>query len=227
MLGSFRDAAVLKKEIKRMSMDGQVREAADNLGILDDPKIVKSLTNFTESYIEKEVQKKSVQANVVASEKEVAAYYESNKSKFEKPEEIEIWVIDLKDEKTANQVLNKAKQGQNFENLAKKYSEDKRLKSKGGYLGYKGKSARGSISMEAFNLGAGGKIGGPVKYGRFWSVLKTGGKHERSIQPFDQIKKRVQSMAKSEKIKEANIAWENELKEKYEVIINEKKLESI
>jgi len=227
MLGNFRDAKVLNKEIKRLSMDGQVLEAADNLGILDDDQIVEALKKFTENHIEKEVEKNSVHASIKLTEDEIAEYYELNKSKFEKPEEIEIWVIDLKDEKKANNIVDKAKQGQNFENLARKYSQDKRLRSKGGYLGYKVKTSRGSVSMEAFKIGPGGKIGGPVRYGRFWSVIKTGEKHEKVLQPFDKVKKRAQSMARSENIKESKIVWENELKEKYEVIIDEEKLKSI
>ncbi len=227
IFGSFRDAKVMKKEIDRMSMDGQVLEDAGRIGIRDEDNIVKELRTFTENHIEREVEKKYVINKVEVSDEEAMGYYQSNKQKYEKPEEIEIWVIDVKDEKLARQIAGKAKQGQNFENLAKKYTEDKRLKSKGGYLGYRAKNARGSVSLEAHKIGPGGKIGGPVKYGRFWSVIKTGKKHDKSIKPFEEVKRRVKNQVKNEKIKETKIVWENELKVKYEVIIDEDKLENI
>jgi len=227
IFGSFRDGKVMKKEIDRMSMDSQVLEDAGRLGIRDDDDIVNALRSFKENHIEKEAEKKYTLNKVEVSEEETVEYYQSNLQRFEKPAEIEIWVIDLKDEQLARQIASKAKQGQNFENLAKKYSEDKRSKSKGGYLGYKANNARGSISFEAHKIGPGGKIGGPVQYGRFWSVIKTGKRHDKSIKPFEEVNARIKNLVKNEKRKEVKIVWENELKEKYEVVIDDDKLENI
>ena len=94
-------------------------------------------------------------------------------------------------------------------------------------MGFKKVGGRGAISREAHKLGPGGKIGGPVKYRRGWSVFKTGKKREKGVMEFDQAKNRVISLLKREQSLQAKTKWENSLKDEYPVIINDDKLKEI
>jgi len=125
-----------------------------------------------------------------------------------------------------NDVAKKARAGANFEQLVKLYTEDKNMKKKGGYLGYKNVRGRGSLSGEAHKLGP-NKIGGPSKYRRGWAIFKTGKLREAQMLSYDEAKNQAKSKLKRELLAQARIDWVNELKEKYPVEIDEAKLKEI
>jgi parvulin-like peptidyl-prolyl isomerase len=140
---------------------------------------------------------------------------------------MEIWEIYVEDESLAKSILAKAKAGHDFTQLAQKYFQDKSYASKGGYLGYRYIKGRGAVSQEAFKLGPGGKIGGPVRYRKGWVILKTGAKNEKSIKSFDSVKKLAESYVHNERIANNRVQWEEELDEKYTIEIYYDKLEEI
>ena len=227
VFSEFRDPGKLKKQIDRISMDSMVLKDAKKLGLDKDEKVAKELDAFTEMQMKKLLEARQLEEKIEVSDAEVLAYYDQNKNSFLKPEEIEIWEIDLTKEKLAKELAARAKNGENFEALARKYNEDKQLKKNSGYLGYKHKTGRGSVTQEAHKLGPGGKIGGPVKYGRFFVVFKTGKKQPESVRSLDEVKKRIVNTVKNEKTKEAKLVWERKLRDTYSVNIDEEKLKEI
>jgi parvulin-like peptidyl-prolyl isomerase len=227
VMGRFRDRKMIKNEVNRISMNELILLDAKNYDLLKDEFVVKKLKEYLDNQLDLLVEKKRLMENINVSDAEALAYYEKHPKKFVKRKEIEIWEIFVKDEKLAKEIVNKARQGYNFENLVKKYSEDKKLKEKSGYLGYKTQNSRGSVSRKAHELGPGGKIGGPVKFRKGWCVFKTGEVHEEKVRPFEEVKQRAMSFVKNEKSHEKKKIWENELKEKYPAIIDEEKLKEI
>jgi parvulin-like peptidyl-prolyl isomerase len=227
IFGNFRDPAKLTEQIKRITMDNIVLRDAKKLGLQEEESVAKELNAYTENQMVKLIENKRIKEKVEVTDDEIFAYYEKNKDSFIRPEEIEIWEIDVSDKNLADGLLTRARKGENFEALARKYTEDTQLKKKSGYLGFKNKSGRGSISQTAHDLGPGGKIGGPVKYGRFWVVLKTGKMNDEIVRPLDEVKSRINNLVKTEKIKEEKLAWERELREVYKVAIDEAKLKEL
>lgn len=112
--------------------------------------------NLTKEEVEKSLEKEIIAAKFIEedskiSDKEVEDYYKKNKSEFEQVQasHILIQTVDengeeLSDDKkkeakkTAEEVLKKAIEGEDFAELAKKYSEDTSAQS-GGDLGFFGK----------------------------------------------------------------------------------------
>jgi parvulin-like peptidyl-prolyl isomerase len=218
---------IVLREIERLCLNELVIFDAEQIDIPSDELVVEQMREYTENHLNRMVEMIEVRDKVTISDEEVKNYYTNNQQKFSKAEEIEIWEIFTKDEKLAKKIEKMVRQGQNFEMLAKKYSEDKKLKSKGGYSGYKKKNGRGTVSQKAHELGPGGKVGGPVKFGRGWVVLKTGKKREATLSPFSEVKQKVKNMCKREKTKKLKTEWEAGLREKYSVIYNEEKLKTI
>jgi len=225
--GKLRTGPALKKEIEGLSTNILVMIAIQENGIDKLPEVRKDLKQFTEIQMNKMVEKKATEEIVTVTDEEVISYYEQNPASFKKEAEIEMWEVYTTDQKIADQVARKAKQGENFKSLSDKYSEDKSLKSKGGYLGFKKASGRGTVSREAHKLGSGGKVGGPVKYRRGWAVFKTGKKTDEGIMDFEKAKGRAKNLLMKEKRDQAKIEWEASLKEKYTVNIDEDKLKEI
>jgi foldase protein PrsA len=191
------------------------------------PNVVKEIRKFTEEQMNKMVEQREVTEKVNPTDKEVKSYFKNNSDSFKKGAEIEIWEVNTKDQELAEEIARKARQGVNFEELAKKYSDDKSLKNKGGYLGFKKITGRGLVSREAHKLGPGGKIGGPVKYRRGWSVFKTGSKREEGIMEFEEAKSRAKNLLRREQTLQIKAEWEKSLKDEYPVIIDEEKLKEI
>lgn len=132
---------------------------------INDEEYVKYINNnkinddIIKNFIEKDLYSKKyidkITSKIDVSEKEILDYYEKNKNKLFKVEEVNVSHILLKtynenkkelsiDKKkeiknNANDVLVQLKNGSDFEELAKKYSEDEGTSSNGGNLGYFGK----------------------------------------------------------------------------------------
>lgn len=227
VFGKFREDKILRSEIDRSSMNRLVMIAIIENGIDKLPDVVKKIRQFTEEQMNKMVEQREVTEKVNPTDKEVKSYFKNNSDSFKKGAEIEIWEVNTKDQKLAEEIARKAKQGVNFEELAKKYSDDKSLKNKGGYLGFKKINGRGLVSSEAHKLGPGGKIGGPVNYRRGWSVFKTGSKREDGIMEFEEAKSRAKNLLRREQILQVKAEWEKSLKDEYPVIIDEEKLKEI
>lgn len=200
---------------------------AKQYNIEDDKKIKADIRTALENMMVHLVEKKEIEEKAVSSEDDAFEYYQKHPEKFIKREEIEIWEIYVEDESLAKSLLKKAKTGQDFSKLAKTYSQDKSYASKGGYLGFRYIKGRGAVSQEAFKLGPGGKIGGPVKYRKGWVVFKTGKKNEESTKSFDSVKKLAENYVQNERIAENRVQWEKELNEKYPIKIYYDKLKEI
>jgi parvulin-like peptidyl-prolyl isomerase len=223
----FRESKVLNQEVGRETMNRLVILAAEDAGIDQHPDIQKQLTDFSEEQLSKMVEKTEVKKAAPPTDKDVFDYYKRNQDSFKKGAEIEIWEIYVTDEKLANDIAKKAKGGASFTGLVRKYSEDKTIQKKDGYLGFKNVKSRGNISQEAHKLGPGGKIGGPIKYRRGWAVFKTGKLHEERMQTFEESKNQAKVRLQRDLTKKAKTDWADSLREKYAVNIDEDKLREI
>jgi len=227
VFGKFTQSRALSADIERQSRNDLIMIAIKENGIDKLPEIEREIKVFTEDQMYRMVEQQVITEKVNPTDQEIRAYFKRNPESFKTEAEIEIWEIFTTDQKVAEDVAQKAKQGINFGDLSNKYSEDKVLKSKGGYLGYKKVTGRGEVSREAHKLGPGGKIGGPVKFRRGWSVFKTGKLKNEEPMKFEESKNRAKNLLKKEQTLAAKTEWETSLKEKYNVNIDEEKLKEI
>jgi peptidyl-prolyl cis-trans isomerase D len=122
---------------------------------------------------------------VTVTEDDIREYYESNPEKFKSPKTVEARHILIKldpdakaeDVESARQrietVLEMAKQGQDFAELAKKYSEGP-TKTKGGDLGaFQREAMVKPFADKAFSMEA-GEISEPVRTRFGWHIIKVG-----------------------------------------------------
>ena len=131
------------------------------------------------------------------SSEEVNKYYEAHKQEFDRPEEVRIREILISTEgknpselatleKKAQEALQKAKAGERFDELAKKYS-DGSTASDGGDLGFfpRGKMKQ-EIEEAAFRLRR-GQISDIIKTSYGYVIIKVEEKHEAGIQKVEVV----------------------------------------
>jgi len=152
------------------------------------------------------------------SVKEAQDYYEKNKADFV---EIKAQHILVKNKATADNLYKRIQNGENFDELAKKYSEDDTTKAAAGDLGYFTKGVMVKEFEDAcFSMSA-GEVIEPVKTIYGYHIIKVNDKRKIS---FDDSKDKIIKMMQEKKKKETFEELINRLKKENQVIINDKYL---
>jgi foldase protein PrsA len=152
-----------------------------------------------------------ITTGITVSDAEISKYYEDNKSTlFVNQEQIKVSHILVKygDQDTAkktkeaalekiNMVKQKIADGETFENMANKYSEDENSNTVGGDIGY---FAKGQLVSEfetvAFSLEV-GQISDVVETTYGFHLIKVTDKKASSIKPFDEVKDSIKQYFES------------------------------
>ena len=141
-------------------------------------------------------------------------YYDENKADFV---ELKGQHILIKNKEMASGVAKRIAEGESFEELAKKYSDDETTKNSGGNLGYFTKGMMVKEFEDAAYLLSVNEVSKPVKTIYGWHLIKI---TEKKPVSFDESKDRIIAMISAKKKKEAFDAMIAKLKEKYEVKIS-------
>lgn len=162
----------------------------------------------------------TVLQEIEVTDKEIEEYYEANKDKFKTPETVNAKHILVETEEKAKEIAEKIKNGMAFEDAAKEFSTCP-SKQNGGSLGSFG---RGQMVPEfekaAFELEL-GIVSEPVKTQFGYHLIKVEDKNEGSIKSFDEVKEMIKGGVMQEKQNHKYMSFTEELKQKYDVKINE------
>ncbi len=126
-------------------------------------------------------------------------------------------------EKRINTIYQKFLQGENFESLAKQFSDDKSSAKNGGRLSEFKSGQLSSTVFEdmAFSLENDGDVSKPFKSAYGWHIVKR--LKLQSIQSFEELKPSLEASVKRDtRSKLINTAMVKELKERYDIVFNTK-----
>jgi len=154
----------------------------------------------------------AVAGRIDPSDDELEGYFEAHISKYDRPEEIRASHILVNDEKVAEEVLAKLKDGADFAELAKEYSQDPGTKDKGGDLGW---FSRGKMVPEfddaAFALEEIGEVSDIVKTSYGYHIIKLTGRKPAHTPTLDEVKDQVRNDYIQEKKSEVVADWYKKL----------------
>jgi peptidyl-prolyl cis-trans isomerase D len=157
-----------------------------------------------------------LEAGIQVTEDELRSYYDQHRDEYKTPEQVKVSHILIKtplpgpdgkvDEKgvaeaqrRAEDLLKQVKSGANFEDLAKKYSEDPGSAKQGGSLGWIG---RGQTVPEfekvAFSLPK-GQISDLVKSSYGFHIIRVDDKQEAHTKSLDEVKSVIEPILKHQK----------------------------
>jgi len=201
--------------------DAQLEEALKQQGI-------ESLEAYKETFFEMNKDqllinklKEDIENQAEVSDEEVKAYYDENQDSFKVQEQAAASHILLEDKETAEEVLQKVKDGGDFAELAKEYSTGPSAEQ-GGELGMisRGSSVAQEFKDAVFAL----KVGGvsPVvetQYG--FHVIKVTDRKEAGVQSFEEVKENIREQLLNQKSQELWSQFQRELRDKAKI---EKKL---
>ncbi|MEJ2726538.1 MAG: peptidylprolyl isomerase [Deltaproteobacteria bacterium] len=174
------------------------------------------------------------EGKVKISDQETKAYYDSHQEMFKQPEQVRASHILIKTasgedkakkaeaRKKIEEIQKKVKKGDDFSELAKKYSEGP-SKDKGGDLGYFGRGQMVKpFEDAAFGLKE-GEVSGIVESPFGYHLIKKTGEKPASTVPYDEVKGKLQDYLKQEKVQKEVAQYVEELRKKGNVEVLMKK----
>ncbi len=158
--------------------------------------------------------------DVVIEDAEVKDYFEKNKKNFDEPEKVRIAHILVNDEKTAEEILDQIKKGDQFEDLVKTKSIDTTTKNNNGELGY---VAKGQMPKDFEDLVFTTKVNEVasevIKTDDGYHIIKVLEKVEEKPANYEDSKDLVKEILLRQKAKPINEVL-TELKDKATIVIS-------
>jgi len=213
------------KEENNILTDEQLREALKQEGLtLEDLK-----NQIKNRIMQQKLIFYNLQGKISITEQELQKYYKEHIKDFTEPEKLRVSHILIsfqqhsKEEASeiAQEVLNKLKSGEDFSEVAAKYS-DSPTKDKGGDLGFLRKEEMNpSFSKEAFAMQI-GQISDIIETEEGYHIFKITDKVESKVQPYENVKNQIYQLIFSKRAEKFQQEFIEKLKkESYiEIIYN-------
>ncbi len=210
---SYLDNLIVKKLLLREARKDKIdtdKEFQDRLADIKDQLLIES------------VLKKKISASSQLSDEELKKYYDSHREEFKKEGEINTRHILVKTEEEAKQLQSRIAKGEDFVDLAKKFSIDPNAKVTGGEIGF---HPKGTLLPEyeaaAFKLTKPGQVSGVVKSQLGYHIIRLEGAKPAAHVPFEEVKDFIKQKIAQEKQKELLEKYVDGLKKAAKITINE------
>jgi len=165
----------------------------------------------------------NVDERVDVTDSEMEMYYEENSFKYEKDARVDVLEIKTNDLKTAKLVAQKAREGEDFYELAKRYGVGGESAAEKIALGYIGAKGHGSVGRKAVQMRT-GEVSDPIRTKENYSIIKVIGRKPGQETPFEQVKLRIKRELQRSERATLQEEWLQGLRETIPVFIYEKTL---
>jgi len=242
-LDSLIDSQLMRQQALELKLAATVEEVDRAVeGIkkqnkLDDTAFVEALKqqgftlesfrkNMKKQILEMKVVNTAVRSRINVSEDEVKAYYNQNVAKMSGDTEARVRMILLavsqdapkadvdRKRKLAEKVVELARSGRSFVELAKAFSDDDLTKGDGGDLGWVGKGTLVDELEQAMQGMVAGDVRGPVRSARGWHVLQVTERKAGNVRPLDEAKDQIRQMLQEQQMEKGLQAFLRELRKR-------------
>ncbi len=211
-------------EQKKEFLDTLVRfevlaREARNRGYDQDPEVVRTMKQVMIQKLLKDEFESKVKPEDIVDE-ELKKYYDAHLGDYNKPEEVRVSAIIVKDKARADKAAAEAKAPANqdnkaFRDLVDKYTEDEETKQRGGDLRFfaaDSSQVPAEVAKAAFELKNQGDVAGPIKTDKGYYVIKQTGLRKAISKSFDEVKRQIQNRMFRDKRTEAMETFVADLK---------------
>lgn len=209
-----------KEMLETMIVRELVLQQAKKDGIDKSPVVAEKLEELKKRLVVEAFLKKKVEEQANISDADLQKFYDENKDKFKSDAQIKASHILVKDEKTAQEILAKLKEGKAFEELAKQHSVDSAA-PKGGDLGWFSRETMlPEFEKAAFALKE-GETSGMVKTKFGIHIIKLTGKRPAGQREFAEVKDQIKAALLPSKQQEVFQKLKEDLKKSAKYSIKE------
>jgi peptidyl-prolyl cis-trans isomerase C len=226
---------------KKEFLDNLIRfevmaKEAERRGYDKDPEVVRVMKQqMISKFLQKDFESKLKVEDV--PDVEVEKYYKEHGEEFNRPEEVRVSQILIKDKAKADKVAAEARAADKdkndpkpFRDLVAKYSEDEDSKPRGGDSPFFDRSSSAypkPIVEAAFTLKDAGEISPPVKTDRGYVILRLSQKRAAFSRPLPEVKRQIQQRLFRDVRTKALDAFIADLKKKSKITIDDKTLAKV
>jgi parvulin-like peptidyl-prolyl isomerase len=114
----------------------------------------------------------------------------------------------------AAKVVELARGGSSFVELAKQYSDDESTKASGGDLGFLAKGTLADALEDAVAAMEPGDVRGPLRTERGWLVLQLVERKAGDMKSFDEVRDQLKKQLYDEQVEKAQQSWLKELRKR-------------
>jgi parvulin-like peptidyl-prolyl isomerase len=234
-------AAELKLTVTPEEVD-RAMEEVKRQNKLDDASFVEALKqqgftpeayrkNLRRQILELKVLNTAVRSRVSVSDDEVRTYYQQNERQLAGEKTVHLRQILIavppdaspddveRKRRMATKVLELAREGRSFGELAKAYSDDELTKAEGGDAGWVGHGVLVEPMEEVIASMDPGDVRGPVRTARGWHVLQLVERKQGDIRPFEEVKDQLRKTLYDQQVEKASNQWIHELKKRAHIDI--------
>jgi parvulin-like peptidyl-prolyl isomerase len=222
---TFPDRKSLENVIDGIVVVDFLKAQARKDGIYDLPKVKDTARDAKEAIMSRQAEKAMVDDKLDVADEDLLKYYEDHKADyFTDPERTvrEIFIYDKKD--LADKIAGRAKKGEDFLELSKKYNEKKSTQDKDGIVGPFNSRLHGQMGKAAFALAKVGDIAGPIQTGGNYSIIRL----EEILPPrqktFGEAKNQVRASYRRDKRNEIRDNWLDQVRKQNRVSVYEKQI---
>ena len=196
------------------------------------PEVARRIKEVTDSILVQELTRTEVAEKVTVAEEEIAAYYDTHADRFVKQEKIKAALMffeagddDAAARARAQQARARVMAGEDFADVAKAVSEDKRTQRRGGNTGYFSRGRREGAYGKAFEDAAfalqTGAVSEVFKAKNGYYIVKVDARKERTQQTLEEVRGRIERQLKQDRQKELFDSYVEQLKQRYPVTLSE------
>jgi peptidyl-prolyl cis-trans isomerase SurA len=180
--------------------------------------------------LELKVVSQAVRSRVSVGDEEVRTYYKQNEKALSGDDrqvrlrQILIGMNDKmsddeidKKKRVATKVVELAREGHSFAELAKQYTDDEGTKDAGGDLGFLSNGTLVDELDEAVQAMEPGDVRGPIRTARGWVILQLVERKAADLRPFAEVKEQLRKQLYDQQVEKAQQSWLKELRKKAHV----------
>jgi peptidyl-prolyl cis-trans isomerase C len=192
---------------------------AKKRGYDEDPEVVRTMKQVMIQRLLKEEFENRVKPEDIADD-EMKKYFEAHLSDYNKPEEVRISAIIVKEKGRADKAAGEARAPSNqdskaFRDLVDKYSEDADSKARGGDMRFFTADSTAlppEVVKAAFALKGQGDVAGPIQTTQGYYVIKQTGVRKEIKKTFEEVKRQIQNRLYRDQRNEAMETFVSDLK---------------
>ncbi len=188
------------------------------------PEFEKIMEDYKNGIILFDLENKRVWSKVVPDSLNEKKYFEEHRAKFTWPERVDLSEIFVVSDSLSKQLYKRLEAGENFDTLAKKYTERPGFKAKAGHWGLLMKDET-ELAKRAFNFIV-DEVKEPFSFQGGYSIVRLNHRDPIHGKTFEEARQEVASQYQDDRAGELRSQWVDELRTKYGREINEPLIES-
>jgi peptidyl-prolyl cis-trans isomerase SurA len=187
------------------------------------PEFEKIMDDYKNGITLFELENKRIWSKVVPDSVKEREFYSEHKARFMWPERVDVSEIYVYNDSVAKDLYKRIMNGENFDTLAKKYTERPGFKEKAGHWGPLSKDEN-EMSKKAFSFTV-DDVKEPFSFQSGFSIVKLNRRAPVAQKSFEESRQEVASLYQDDLSNELRLEWVNELRKKYKRQINTKVIE--